>query len=58
MVEDEVYRQLVEQIKLHTESVLSDVEKATTALRSDPKDLRDFSKYALMVHTHTHSVVL
>lgn len=53
LVEDEVYHHLVKQIKLHTESVLSDVEKATTALSSDPKDLHDFSNYALMVHTHT-----
>lgn len=53
LVEDEIYLQLVEQIKLHTEGVVSDVEKATTALRFDPKDLNDFSKYAPMVHTHT-----
>lgn len=53
LVEDEIYLQLVEQIKMHTEGVVSDVEKAITALRSDPKDLHDFSKYALMVHTHS-----
>lgn len=53
MFEEEVYSQLVEQINLHSEGVISDVEKATTALRTDPKDLHDFSKYALLVHTHT-----
>lgn len=53
LVEDEIYLQLVEQIKLHTEGVVSDVEKATTDLRSDPKDLHNFSKYAPMVHTHS-----
>lgn len=54
MVEDQVYGQLVEQINLHSEGVISDVEKATTALRTYPKELNDFSKYALLVYTlHT-----
>lgn len=53
LVEDEIYLQLIEQIKLHTEGVVSDMEKATTALRFDRKDLHDFSKYALMVHTYS-----
>lgn len=53
LIEDQIYLQLVEQLKLHTEGVVSDVEKATTALRSDPKDLHNFSKYAPMVYTHS-----
>lgn len=53
MVEDEVYSRLVEQINLHSEGVISEVKKATTALRADPKELHDFSKYALLVHSRS-----
>lgn len=54
-VEDEVYNQLVEQIKLHSEVVISDVVKAATALRTDLQNLNNFSQYALMVHTLGHT---
>ena len=58
MVEDEIYSQLVEQINLHSEGVITDVETATSALRTDPKDIHEFSKYALLVHTHTHTQII
>lgn len=48
-IEEEVLEQLVEQIKLHSESLISDVEKATAELDTDPQDLHDISKYALVV---------
>lgn len=41
--------QLVEQIKLHSESVISDLERPTADLKTQPRDLHDLSKYALMV---------
>lgn len=41
--------QLVEQIKLHSESTILDLEKATAELKTEPRDLHDLSKYALVV---------
>lgn len=49
VIEEEVLEQLVEQIKLHSENVISDLERATAELKTEPQDLRDLSKYALMV---------
>lgn len=49
VIEEEVLEQLVEQVKLHSENVMSDLEKATAELKTEPQDLRDLSKYALMV---------
>lgn len=49
IIEEEVLEQLVEQIKLHSESIISDLEKATAELKTEPRDLHDLSKYALMV---------
>ncbi|KAM9363159.1 dynein heavy chain domain-containing protein 1 [Symphorus nematophorus] len=49
LIEEEVLEQLVEQIKLHSESVTSDLEKAVAELKTEPRDLHDLSKYALMV---------
>lgn len=48
-IEEEVLEQLVEQIKLHSESLILDLERATAELKTEPEDLRDLSKYALMV---------
>lgn len=41
--------QLVEQIKLHSESLMSDLEKATAEFKTDVPDLQQLSKHALMV---------
>lgn len=41
--------QLVEQIKLHSESLISDLERVTCELKKEPRDLCDLSKYALTV---------
>lgn len=49
MIEEEVYQQLVEQIKLLSENVISDLEKASAELKTEPRDLHDLSKYAHMV---------
>ncbi|XP_040891858.1 dynein heavy chain domain-containing protein 1 [Toxotes jaculatrix] len=48
-IEEEVLEQLVGQIKLHSENLISDLENATAELKTEPQDLQDFSKYALMV---------
>ncbi|XP_031144859.1 dynein heavy chain domain-containing protein 1 [Sander lucioperca] len=48
-IEEEVLEQLVEQIKLHSESVISDLERPTADLKTQPRDLHDLSKYALMM---------
>ncbi|XP_036951826.1 dynein heavy chain domain-containing protein 1-like isoform X4 [Acanthopagrus latus] len=49
VIEQEVLEQLVEQIKLLSESVVSDLERTAAELKTDPQDLHDFSKYAVMV---------
>ncbi|XP_035515196.1 dynein heavy chain domain-containing protein 1-like [Morone saxatilis] len=46
VIEEEVLEQLVEQIKLLSESVISDMERATAELQTKPHDLHDFAKYA------------
>ncbi|XP_045902961.1 dynein heavy chain domain-containing protein 1 isoform X2 [Micropterus dolomieu] len=48
-IEEEVLEQLVEQIKLQSESLMSDLGRATAELKTEPQDLRDLSKYSLMV---------
>ncbi|XP_069387019.1 dynein heavy chain domain-containing protein 1 isoform X2 [Paralichthys olivaceus] len=48
-IEEEVFEHLVEQIKLQSESLVSDLEKTTARVKTKPKDLPDFSKYSLMV---------
>ncbi|XP_067441454.1 dynein heavy chain domain-containing protein 1 isoform X1 [Thunnus thynnus] len=47
-IEEEVQEQLAEQIRLHSESLVSDLERATAELKTEPRDLHDFSKYAIM----------
>nr|XP_020441880.1 dynein heavy chain domain-containing protein 1-like [Monopterus albus] len=49
VIEEEVLEQLVDQIKQHSESLITDLEKATTELKTEPQDLCDLSKYALTV---------
>ncbi|XP_056223855.1 dynein heavy chain domain-containing protein 1 [Seriola aureovittata] len=48
-IEEEVLEQLVEQIKLHTESLISDLEMTIAELKTEAQTLHDLSKYALMV---------
>ncbi|XP_076585176.1 dynein heavy chain domain-containing protein 1 [Chaetodon auriga] len=49
LIEEEIREQLVEQMKLHSESLISDLKRATAALKTEPRDLHDLSKYALTV---------
>lgn len=51
VIEEEVLKQLVEQIKLHSENLISDLERASAELKREPQhlNLNDLSKYALMV---------
>ncbi|XP_060923144.1 dynein heavy chain domain-containing protein 1 [Limanda limanda] len=48
-IEQEILRQLVEQIKLRSENLVSDLEKNTAELKTEPIHLDDFSEYSLMV---------
>ncbi len=61
IIEEEVLEQLVKQIKLHSENIISDLESSTAQLKTEPEDLNDFSKYALLVfklsYLHKDNVV-
>ncbi|KAM7009685.1 LOW QUALITY PROTEIN: dynein heavy chain domain-containing protein 1 [Tautogolabrus adspersus] len=48
-IEEDVLGQLVEQIKLLSESLISDLEGAAAEFKAEPRDLHDLSKYALKV---------
>ncbi|XP_059188998.1 dynein heavy chain domain-containing protein 1 isoform X2 [Centropristis striata] len=48
-MEEEFLEQLAEQIKLHSENLISELERASTELKTKPGDLQDLSKYAVMV---------
>ncbi|XP_018537954.1 dynein heavy chain domain-containing protein 1 [Lates calcarifer] len=48
-IEEKVLEQLVEQIKLHSENLIADFERTTAELKTEPQDLHDLSRYALMV---------
>lgn len=48
-IEEEVLKQLVEQMKWHSESLISQMKKATFELKTEPLHFRDFAKYASMV---------
>lgn len=48
-IEEEVQEQLAEQIKLHSESLVADLERTTAELKTEPQDLHDLSKYAVKV---------
>lgn len=49
LIEEKVLEQLAEQIKLHSESLISDLERASAEVKTDPQDLNNFSKYASLV---------
>nr|XP_046228919.1 dynein heavy chain domain-containing protein 1 [Scatophagus argus] len=49
IIENEVLEQLAEEIKLRSGRVISDLESAAAKLKTEPQDLRDLSKYALLV---------
>lgn len=48
-IEKDVQVQHVEQIKLQSQNLVSELERAIADLRTEPQDLQDFSKYALTV---------
>ncbi|XP_065818747.1 dynein heavy chain domain-containing protein 1-like [Labrus bergylta] len=48
-IEEDVLGQLVEQIKLLSESLISDLEGAAAEFKAEPRDLHDLSQYALKV---------
>ncbi|XP_029900968.1 dynein heavy chain domain-containing protein 1 [Myripristis murdjan] len=48
-IEEEVLKQLVEQMKRHSESLISQMKKATSELKTEPLHFRDFAKYASKV---------
>ncbi|XP_076023406.1 dynein heavy chain domain-containing protein 1, partial [Genypterus blacodes] len=50
-IEAEVRGRLVEQMTLHSGSLISDLRRAAVELKKEPHGLRDFSKYAAMVRT-------
>ncbi|XP_026158699.1 dynein heavy chain domain-containing protein 1 isoform X2 [Mastacembelus armatus] len=47
VIEEEVLEQLVEQIKQHSESLISYLERTTAELKTEPQDLHDLSNYSL-----------
>ncbi|XP_069545473.1 dynein heavy chain domain-containing protein 1 [Brachyistius frenatus] len=49
LIEEDLFEQLVEQKKLLSESLTSDLERATDEHKKEPPDLHDFSIYALRV---------
>ncbi|XP_061765640.1 dynein heavy chain domain-containing protein 1-like isoform X1 [Nerophis ophidion] len=49
LIEKEVMEEVVRQMKLHSQSLLCDLEEGITDLRMEPKDMHDFPKYADMV---------
>ncbi|XP_029028963.1 dynein heavy chain domain-containing protein 1 isoform X2 [Betta splendens] len=48
-IEKEVLQQLDEQIRLHSDSLISDLEMVSAELKMEPQHLSEFTKYALMV---------
>ncbi|XP_053191724.1 dynein heavy chain domain-containing protein 1-like [Scomber japonicus] len=55
-IEEEVQEHLVKQIKLHSEKLVSDLERATAELKKEPQDLHDLSTYALMLRESVKSL--
>ncbi|XP_061595557.1 dynein heavy chain domain-containing protein 1 [Cololabis saira] len=49
LIENQVLEQLVEQIKLLSETLRADMERAAVELKMEPQGLHDFSKYAFQV---------
>ncbi|XP_041640066.1 dynein heavy chain domain-containing protein 1 [Cheilinus undulatus] len=52
-VEDEIQKGLVEQIEHRSENLVSDLERAAAALKTEPRDLNDLSEYAPQVREAT-----
>lgn len=48
-IEEEVFEQLAEQVTLHSQSLVSELEKTTAVFKRDVADLQHLSKYAVMV---------
>lgn len=48
-IEKQVLKHLTEQIRLLSERIVSDLEKAAEELKHEPQDLYSLSTYALMV---------
>lgn len=49
LIDEQVQKHLTEQIRLLSEKIVADLEKAAEELQQDPPDLYDLSTYALMV---------
>ncbi|XP_038160740.1 dynein heavy chain domain-containing protein 1 [Cyprinodon tularosa] len=49
LIKDQLQEQLVDQMKRESESLISLLERMTAELKTEPEDVHDFSKYALMV---------
>lgn len=49
VIEEDVLNHLVEQIRLHSENLSSDLEEAVAKLEAEPRDLHDLSNCALQV---------
>ncbi|KAM9857652.1 dynein heavy chain domain-containing protein 1 [Aulostomus maculatus] len=56
LMEDKVLQQLVEQMKLQSESLVSDLERTAADLKTEPRNLDDFSKYTLRVKDSVKSL--
>ncbi|XP_071386131.1 dynein heavy chain domain-containing protein 1 [Centroberyx affinis] len=48
-IEEKLLKQLVEQMKLHSQSLISHLKRTTAELKTEPRDFYDFAKYASMV---------
>lgn len=48
-IEEKVLEQLADQIKLHSESLISDLEQASAELKIELQDINNLSKCASMV---------
>lgn len=55
MIENETLKQLVHQIRLHSDKLVSDMEAVAAELKAEPQHLSEFSKYARMVMHLPHS---
>ncbi|KAM3865290.1 LOW QUALITY PROTEIN: dynein heavy chain domain-containing protein 1-like [Diretmus argenteus] len=48
-IEEDALKHLVEQMKLHSDKLISDLKTATAALKTQPPDCYEFAKYTSMV---------
>lgn len=49
LIKEHVQDLLVDQMKTRSESLIADLERMTARLKTEPEDVRDFSKYAFTV---------